>query len=480
MALRRAAASSLVKMPNMPPSKSPGTRKIAARAAEIRSQLNLGDHLTPAETCKEARTVLLMQPAPPGLPLHANIREVEDHTVPEAETPVSPSVHLSTEDYQHAEIQSVFPQDGAATDRAGGGGRGGRGGGGGYGGDAGGGGDLVRAPSESAGTVRHLTHGGVDGGDGGHGGHFKTYTIAVYTADLDDADKKHWWHLPEVNIHNRGDRDEWKKKYDRVKSSPFNTKHLGDSPEEHSHRKMYDLTNPLNREGHPAPGPESEEEWSSLTEDQRSDIKYGLGIREYEHTDPHPHGKVYVQLRGEKVLKADSGSRTVTRSGIQELKNSDSRAFKDAFKRGKPDEFAVSCTDLGDLVAVEFYVGPLPPGLRREGDVDPHDDEHSWNERRWKVKSVAVTYVQEDEDGTGLRSKKGQHAKKTGVTGNNVQWHFVPPAGERQWVGRLPPVPDLLEIEREPVHSGGLRSDGDWAHNCCAHPKFGSKFCGQS
>ena len=65
-------------------SKSPGFPKIAARAAEIRSQLNLGDHLTPAETCKEARTKLGIQPAPPGLPLHANIREVEDHTVPTA------------------------------------------------------------------------------------------------------------------------------------------------------------------------------------------------------------------------------------------------------------------------------------------------------------------------------------------------------------------------------------------------------------
>lgn len=119
------------------------------------------------------------------------------------------------------------------------------------------------------------------------------------------------------------------------------------------------------------------------------------------------------------------------------------------------------------------------PGLRHHHNtsVDSHDDDHSWNERRWKLSKVAVTYIQEDEDGSMVRSKKGRAAEKTGVTGNNVQWHFVPPAGERQWVGKLPSVPDLLEIEREP---GAVRSDGDWAHACCTVPKYGGQVCGHN
>jgi hypothetical protein len=162
---------------------------------------------------------------------------------------------------------------------------------------------------------------------------------------------------------------------------------------------------------------------------------------------------VYVQLIGERAT-ADGYENIL--SNPQQLITDDPDKH---FIEGRCDEFAVTCVALDEVIGVEFFVS------EEATDKD-------WNDRRWKVGKVAVTCVQHDDAQEGtlaplVRDKKGQYADKSGRTGNNIQWSFVPQ--EDQWVGKLPPVPKKLKIERS-VHARRTGADHDIASFLCCGP----------
>ena len=236
-------------MPNMPNKSS----KLTQRVAEIQSQLNLTSGLPQPETCKQARARLLMDPADRSLSTAADLREIEEQmSVPEAETPASPSLYMGGMEMEPVMGGgSRFP----ATDSPG----------------------ALTTTTTAGGSTHHKPPNAVHHT---HNNNYKTYTIAVYTAKIEEADKAHWWFLPE-------DKEEWRDKYEKVKSSPFEQKYTDDSPEDHIQRKMFDMMDPLNRGiggGH-----------------VRYDIAVGMAIKEYECTDPHPAGKVYVQVSTQAI-----------------------------------------------------------------------------------------------------------------------------------------------------------------------------------
>jgi hypothetical protein len=260
----------------------------------------------------------------------------------------------------------------------------------------------------------------------------KTYTIAVWTGEIDDDDRKQWWYLP-------SDRGEWTKKYEALKKSRL--MEYGVQESEARVAKGLDLMdNPL---------PLSSK---------------------FASTSEHTCGPVYVQLIGEKTKPGPTetdgrlGEETVEKvlSKPQKLANSEDPSK--IFVPGDVDEFAVTCGELGDIVGVEFFIGdPKIDGA----DYVPGD----WNDKRWKVEKVAVTCVQHDTGSGGgccgsmFRKKKGEFAGESGLAGNNLQWHFVC-SPDKKWVGKLPPVPDKLHIERTKRHN---QKDRDWAASlCCA------------
>jgi hypothetical protein len=260
----------------------------------------------------------------------------------------------------------------------------------------------------------------------------KTYTIAVWTGTISDDDKKQWWYLP-------SDHGEWTRKYETLKKSRL--MEYGVQSAEARDAKALDLMhNPLPL------------------------------LREFASTSPHTCGPVYVQLIGEKTTPGPNGpdgkpgAATVETVLSKPQKLANSEEPSKIFEPGGVDEFAVTCRELDDIVGVEFFIG--------DPKIDGADFvQGDWNDKRWKVERVAVTCVQHDSGNGGgccgsmFRKKKGEFAEESGLAGNNQQWHFVC-SPDKQWVGKLPPVPDKLHIERTKRHN---RNDRDWAASmCCA------------
>ena len=286
-----------------------------------------------------------------------------------------------------------------------------------------------------------------------HGVNLKTYTVAVWTGTISEADQKQWWFLPK-------DKQAWEEKYEALKK-PLLTQQEAMDPAEAAKAKGFDLMN--------SPMP----------------------LRErFAHTQEHTCGPVYVQLIGERAIKKNGTVKHETiLSKPQLLSNTEDPETQ--FCPGSCDEFAVTCVALDEIIGVEFFIDDTAQAPNGE---PPTTD---WNDRRWKLERVAVTCVQHDDLQTGtcasrMRKKKGEHADQSGRTGNNVQWSFVPPAvrhtclparsfspynpdesssvQEKQWVGKLPPIPDKLHIER-PKHLRRSGRDHDVISNlCCAAP----------
>jgi hypothetical protein len=104
------------------------------------------------------------------------------------------------------------------------------------------------------------------------------------------------------------------------------------------------------------------------------------------------------------------------------------------FCSGSIDEFAISCTDLGDIHTLRIW----------------HDnDGEDLQSARWKLDKVVVTCIQvgatrtaptayagrilmSATQSTETRLGKGDFAVDTKKTSDSDQWHFVP---EEHWLG---------------------------------------------
>ncbi len=263
----------------------------------------------------------------------------------------------------------------------------------------------------------------------GRGVRLKTYTVAVWTGKITEADRKQWWFLP-------SDREQWDMKYNAL-AAPILTQ------QEELNETEVELAKDLD-----------------LLDERLGKMKLN---ERYSPTQTHTCGPVYVQLIGERQRADGQGYDTIL-SNPQQLTSDNPEHH---FLAGRCDEFAVTCVALDEIIGVEFF-------------VSDEDETKDWNDRRWKVDRVAVTCVQHDDLQEGafaplVRKKKGEHADKSGRTGNNVQWSFVPDETD-QWVGQLPPVPKKLKITRK-KELRRTGADHDIASFlCCGQPRRGLNY----
>ena len=239
----------------------------------------------------------------------------------------------------------------------------------------------------------------------------KAYVIAVHTGRVDEADKRAWWYIPAPGAEQTEKIRQLRVGDDRVGNRAIDLFDCG-------HLSM-----------------------------KRGDIP---------ETTASTCAHVYVMLTGVKACP-DGGAPTTECSEKKLLRPATDHP---AFEEGAVDEFVVSAPDLGDIVKVQFFLED-PPGQ------EPPD----WSAKRWKLDRVAVTCVQHDQAQRkgklaccAARYAKGEFAEKhrvsikgdamAPVTGNNVQWHFIPNQSKADasmhWLGQLPARKDVLTISREP------------------------------
>jgi hypothetical protein len=134
-------------------------------------------------------------------------------------------------------------------------------------------------------------------------------------------------------------------------------------------------------------------------------------------TSPHTDASVSIRLIGSV---ADSGEQRLVHEGDD----------AEIFRPGHVDEFAITCTDIGDIEAIEVWHG---------------NDGLDWNTSRWKLEKLIVTCLQSSLT-RGHRSPggKGDYAETTSKTTDSAQWHFVP---REHWLGCTPASTSDLELK---------------------------------
>lgn len=204
----------------------------------------------------------------------------------------------------------------------------------------------------------------------GNPGRQKTYLIATYTGLLTEADINHEWFIPYVP--SSGDS--------RVTDAQ--TEPLVDSKLQRMIAEKY-------------------QSWQAK-EFFEEDPMGGPYPQEPSCTTPHTDAGVTVTLVG---TKGESGKQRLVHEGED----------AEIFRPGHVDEFAVTCTDIGELTAL----------------IVQHDNNGSdWSSSRWKLDKIVVTCLQSqtefrDDDG-GYWSPRGDHVEKSMTTWQSSQWHFVP------------------------------------------------------
>ena len=208
----------------------------------------------------------------------------------------------------------------------------------------------------------------------------KTYLICTYTADLSQEDVDQPWF---------------------VTSS--------ESRDQQDARQTLGLRFP------PDNRVERADVWRGLGQPDRRGALPGSSSR----TDAH----VGIRLHGSR---GESGWRTLAQEGegISEMAGN-----VDVFSPGGVDEFAITCTDLGDLQTIE---------VRQGGDG------HDQNTSLWKVGRIAITTTQH----RATDKITGQSVK----TINNPHWIFVPKSGE-EWLGRFPSAAHPLTLKIAAAHA---------------------------
>lgn len=146
-------------------------------------------------------------------------------------------------------------------------------------------------------------------------------------------------------------------------------------------------------------GASEEEEWEAAFA-----IRQGFHTATTTGTD----ATVHIEMVG-----------TLGSSGVHSLNAYTPREERDGiFRAGSIDEFAISCTDLGDIYQLRIW----------------HDNDGSdLQSSRWKLDKVVVTCIQSST--ASHASGKGDFAHDTKKTSDSDQWHFVPQA---HWLGCSP------------------------------------------
>lgn len=194
-------------------------------------------------------------------------------------------------------------------------------------------------------------------------GRHKTYIIATYTAQLSQEDVDQPWFV------------------------------TCDENDDQAHaRQTLGLRFP------PENRTESVEVWGALGSQPRN---HGSSSR----TDAH----IAIRLHG---CADESGWRTLAQEGEG---ISEHHSDVDVFAPGGVDEFAITCTDLGELRSIE---------VRQEGNG------RDQNTSLWKISRIAITTTQHQ----ATDKAAGQSVK----TDDNPHWIFIPKPGE-EWLGRTPP-----------------------------------------